>query len=632
MRTSAKNALGFSLLVVIIAICGFAGLRGISTLGGTLDMVLGPFWGTADGAMEGTIELKSQVLTLHELTDGAPLEASRAAIEELSPVIAEAFQRMRDGELIEAESIATLGELEAAYFTALTGAIDAHASERTSREACAGASDRLLAAVDDLAAETAGDVRGTAAIERVRSVVLGQVLDLHRAILGELEPGSIAKELPDRFFALERAADPFLPDPEDDLAGQPEAAAFASAIGGFRGTLDTVLADVAGAQRADALLARSSGALLDLLGELEEEVEEPVDNQVDEIVAVKARARAMILGALLLGIAVAVIAGTIITRSIAGPIRSVAEAMHDIAEGEGNLTSRLDESRGDEVGDLARAFNQFVEKIQAILQQVQSSVTNLDASSGNLEDLFRQLDAQVQVTAGQAGAVDEASGRISSNTQAIAASAEQLGSSIQDIANSANHAASVATSTCQMVENASEVFASLETSSYEIERVMTLIKNIAEQTNLLALNATIEAARAGEAGKGFGVVANEVKDLANATARATKETQEQIHVIQGNTRSALAAIENVRESMRSMSEVTTTIAGAVEEQNAVAKEIAKNVSDAAVATNEITRNIADVAAAASQAENAARSSSEESGSMLGQTRKISELVGQFQLS
>ena len=153
------------------------------------------------------------------------------------------------------------------------------------------------------------------------------------------------------------------------------------------------------AQAEEVLLARSSGALLDLLGELEKEVEEPVDNQVDEIVAVKARARAMILGALLLGIAVAVIAGTIITRSIAGPIRSVAEAMHDIAEGEGNLTSRLDESRGDEVGDLARAFNQFVEKIQAILQQVQSSVTNLDASSGNLEDLFRQLDAQVQVTA-----------------------------------------------------------------------------------------------------------------------------------------------------------------------------------------------------------------------------------------
>jgi methyl-accepting chemotaxis protein len=140
--------------------------------------------------------------------------------------------------------------------------------------------------------------------------------------------------------------------------------------------------------------------------------------------------------------------------------------------------------------------------------------------------------------------------------------------------------------------------AKLGESSAEIGNVVKVITSIAEQTNLLALNATIEAARAGEAGKGFAVVANEVKELAQETAKATEDIARRVEAIQGDTAGAVAAIGRISTVIGQINDYQLTIASAVEEQTATTSEMSRSVAEAAGGSGEIAANITGVATAA----------------------------------
>ncbi|WP_435746881.1 methyl-accepting chemotaxis protein, partial [Nocardioides sp. SYSU DS0663] len=156
----------------------------------------------------------------------------------------------------------------------------------------------------------------------------------------------------------------------------------------------------------------------------------------------------------------------------------------------------------------------------------------------------------------------------------------------------------VASQAVSTVESTNETVAKLGTSSQEIGNVVKVITSIAEQTNLLALNATIEAARAGEAGKGFAVVANEVKELAQETARATEDIARRVEAIQGDTGGAVEAIGEIASIITSINDYQLTIASAVEEQTATTNEMSRNVAEASTGTGEIAANVAGVSAAA----------------------------------
>ncbi len=264
----------------------------------------------------------------------------------------------------------------------------------------------------------------------------------------------------------------------------------------------------------------------------------------------------------------------------------------------------------------------MADELGDVVQVVSSSATELEASA-------QGMAASSEETSRQAQAVAAASEQATRNVQTVASSAEQLTASIREIAGRVQEASQIAQVAVKQAATTTDTMAKLGQSSQEIGQVVKVITSIAQQTNLLALNATIEAARAGEAGKGFAVVANEVKELARQTAKATEEIGNKIAGVQQDTGLAVTAIREIASVIDKISEISTTIAGAVEEQNAATGEISRNVSEAARGTADVSYNIASVTQVAQEGGRTAENIKQASRQLSQESEKLSAMVAEY---
>jgi methyl-accepting chemotaxis protein len=350
----------------------------------------------------------------------------------------------------------------------------------------------------------------------------------------------------------------------------------------------------------------------------------------------------------------------LIAASFGRMVNSVVEGLRDIAEGEGDLTRRLKITTKDELGDLARWFNIFIEKLQGIIKNIAGNAEELSTSSKNLTTFAKEMttctkavssESETMATISESvntniASIAAAMDQSSVNLSTVAAASEEMTATINAIAGNTAQAAQIAAKAVDQVQNATNRVELLGRAALDISKVTETITEISEQTNLLALNATIEAARAGEAGKGFAVVANEIKELARQTATATGEIKDKIEGIQNTTDGTVAEIENITGIINSVNDIVSTIASAVEEQSCSTKEIAGNVSQVSSGIQEVNAKVAESTASVDQvARNLARMShtssemSRQSAQMNDNTLSLSrlaeqlkDLVGQFKLT
>ncbi len=262
--------------------------------------------------------------------------------------------------------------------------------------------------------------------------------------------------------------------------------------------------------------------------------------------------------------------------------------------------------------DMNQLADQFEAAVGQIVEGVSSASTELEASANTLTDTASRSQ---ELATTVAAASEEAS----TNVQSVASATEELSSSVTEISRQVQESARMANDAVGQARTTNDQVSELSKAAARIGDVIELINTIAGQTNLLALNATIEAARAGEAGRGFAVVASEVKALAEQTAKATGEIDQQISGIQDATQRSVKAIKTISGTIEKLSEISSTIAAAVEEQGAATQEISRNVQQAALGTQQVSSNVTDVqrgatetGTASSQVLSAAKSLSQDS--------------------
>jgi methyl-accepting chemotaxis protein len=297
----------------------------------------------------------------------------------------------------------------------------------------------------------------------------------------------------------------------------------------------------------------------------------------------------------------------------------------------GDLTQEITVTGSDAIGQMGDGLASFFKTVRHSVKQISQNAESVGASSEQLTGISQQMAANAEQTATQAKVVSTASGEVSRNVSVVAAGSEEMLASIREIAKSANESARVAKNAVAAAESANQTISKLGDSSVEIGKVIKVITSIAQQTNLLALNATIEAARAGEAGKGFAVVANEVKELAKATAKATEEIGGKIEAIQSDTKSAVQAIGDVGSIISQISDISNSIASAVEEQTATTNEMGRNIGEAARGANEIANNVAGVADAAQNTTTGANDTQVAAKALADMAGQLRELVMQFKI-
>lgn len=414
-----------------------------------------------------------------------------------------------------------------------------------------------------------------------------------------------------------------------------------SAYKGFReGLKDVIKVHASDQYRTDIYLVKTEiGPLVSkierTLGSLVNELKEVIHSTSIELQEEADSASTQVLTWMVIGVVFGVLVAFFMSRMITLPINAAVHAMEDLAEGEGDLTRRLDDKGKSEVALMAKGFNKFASKVQALVSQVAGSVDNLSNVVSDVSGIVDQTQAGAQQTRQQTEQVVTAITEMTATVQEVASNANLAADSAQQADDNAKAGQQIVGQTVSSInslageiETGSNVINKLSQDAESIGSVLDVIKGIAEQTNLLALNAAIEAARAGEQGRGFAVVADEVRTLASRTQQSTTEIESMIDSLQVQARAAVKAIGDGQEKAKasveqastagqSLNEITDSvatitsmniqIATASEEQSAVAEEINQNVvnisnvaEENAEASNQLSSSSHDLAQLASE--------------------------------
>ncbi|WP_421167773.1 methyl-accepting chemotaxis protein [Aeromonas dhakensis] len=582
MKIVTTSNLGLAILLSCTLGMGVVGWYGSQRLADLLSYVLGAAWQTADGAMEGSIELGNQSLYIQKMLRGMSLDEQE--LQQARTATADAMRRVGEGRLIDDAAINTMNQQHQVYqqqqeqllalyqtFTRLDQALRA-SSERMSRLSTQlevvgdGAVESLTQSPDQAISWNGGLATRWHAADGGMEANIGflrQLYALEKMQSEGLTP-AIQAEMEEATRFYREAVDAMLASglfdvpAEGEFAGQSLATQYRALETEVQQLMVQWMAALGEYQRQLTSYERSADQLKKLLVEVEAKGDATVEDQVGQLNAIINHTKSLILGGLLFSLLIVTLCGFWLVRAIVRPLLQVNRRMQDIAAGEGDLNARINLRRDDEIGSLAGSVDRFIEKLQKMISSTM--------------DNNQHISEHVHTSVNRVQAISQSSRQTAEHAQALHHDSEQMvqvATTISDncslAAQNANEVRQLTTESSQYVSSASAgmqrvvmevgecatAINALKEQASQIGQIISTISGISEQTNLLALNAAIEAARAGEMGRGFAVVADEVRTLANRTASSSAEINEVINSIQQQTETAYLMMQRNLKTVES---------------------------------------------------------------------------------